>query len=126
MTAESFVDALIENVRASGVELSGERANLIGTYGFGADTVTSRAAVVRSLADNATFKQSQYNKAFVLTEYFAYLRRDPDQGGYDFWLNVLNNGDAGNYRGMVCSFITSEEYQRRFSSVVSRSNSDCR
>jgi len=34
---------------------------------------------------------------------------------------VLNNGDDGNYRGMVCSFITSAEYQKRFSQVVSHS-----
>jgi len=40
-------------------------------------------------------------------------------------LNVLNTGDPGNYRGMVCSFITSGEYQRRFSSVVTRSNAEC-
>jgi glucose/arabinose dehydrogenase len=125
MTAESFVDALIQNVRASGVDLGSERANLINAYNGSASMIESRAAVVRAVADNAAFKQSQYNAAFVLTEYFAYLRRDPDQGGYDFWLNVLNNGDAGNYRGMVCSFITSEEYQRRFSERVTRSNSDC-
>ena len=81
--------------------------------------------MVRSLADSAAFKQSQYNRAFVLTEYFAYLRRDIDQGGYDFWVNVLSNGDIGNYRGMVCSFITSAEYQQRFSQVVTRSNGEC-
>jgi len=62
--------------------------------------------VIRSLADNAAFKQSQYNKAFVLTEYFSYLRREVDQSGYDFWVGVLTSGDASNYRGMVCSFVT--------------------
>ncbi len=87
--------------------------------------MTSRAAVVRSLADNAAFKQTQYNRAFVLTEYFAYLKRDVDQSGYDFWVGVLTTGDAGNYRGMVCSFITSAEYQNRFSSVVSHTNGEC-
>jgi hypothetical protein len=34
-------------------------------------------------------------------------------------------GDPGNYRGMVCSFITSTEYQRRFSLVVTRANGEC-
>jgi len=85
----------------------------------------SRALVVRTIADNPTFKQSQYNAAFVLTEYFAYLQRDPELDGYRFWLNVLNNGDQGNYRGMVCAFITSAEYQRRFSSIVTHSNGEC-
>jgi hypothetical protein len=53
------------------------------------------------------------------------LRREKDQNGYDFWLNVLNNTDANNYRGMVCSFLTSVEYQRRFGSVVTESNASC-
>jgi hypothetical protein len=48
-----------------------------------------------------------------------------DRGGYDFWLNVLNHREPNNYRGMVCSFITSAEYQNRFSQIVSRSNGDC-
>jgi hypothetical protein len=61
----------------------------------------------------------------VQMEYFGYLRRDTDADGYRFWLDVLNNRDAGNYRGMVCSFLTSTEYQRRFGTVVTRSNSEC-
>ena len=124
-TAESFVDTLILSVQASGVDLGSEREHLINTYNSGIDTLASRAAVMRTIADNAAFKQSQYNAAFVLAEYFGYLRRDPDQAGYDFWLNVLNNGDRDNYRGMVCAFITSTEYQKRFSITVSRGNGEC-
>ena len=37
-------------------------------------------------------------------QYFGYLRRDPDQGGYDFWLGIVNNPSASNYRSMVCGF----------------------
>ena len=124
-TAASFVDALIQNVQSSGVDLGAERDSLIAAYNSGSSTEASRAAVVRTIADNATFKQSQYNSAFVLTEYFSYLRRDAEQNGYNFWVNVLNNADPGNYRGMVCSFTTSAEYQKRFSSVVSHTNAEC-
>jgi hypothetical protein len=125
LTAESFVDALLQSVQSSGVDLSGERANLISIYNFGSDLVVGRAAVVLTISDNATFKQSQYNHAFVLTEYFSYLQRDPEPDGYNFWVGVLSTGDAGNYRGMVCSFVTSAEYQNRFSSVVSHNNLEC-
>jgi hypothetical protein len=52
-------------------------------------------------------------------------QRDVDSEGYDFWLNVLNNREPDNYHGMVCSFITSVEYQRRFASVVTHSNAEC-
>jgi hypothetical protein len=58
-------------------------------------------------------------------QYFGYLRRNVDQGGYDFWLDVLNNREPNNYRGMICSFITSREYQERFGAAVTRSNADC-
>ncbi len=61
-------------------------------------------------------------------EYFGYLRRDPDQGGYDFWLNVLSNklpNDPSGYRAMVCAFITSAEYQMRFGTSITRTNRDC-
>jgi hypothetical protein len=124
-TAESFVDALLQTMNDSaGVNLSSERAALISRYNEGASMNASRALLVRQLVDNATFADAVYNQSFVTMQYFGYLRRTPETEGYDFWLNVMNN-DPGNYRGMVCSFITSVEYQRRFSVVVSHSNSEC-
>ena len=60
----------------------------------------------------------------MLTQYFGYLRRDPDMAGYNFWLSVLNQ-QPNNFNGMVCAFLTSAEYQQRFSSVVARANAQC-
>lgn len=80
---------------------------------------------MRDVAENPAFKEAEYNAAFVLAEYFGYLLRDPEPEGYAFWLDVLNNREPGNYRGMIFSFITSTEYQRRFSSVVTHSNAEC-
>jgi hypothetical protein len=126
VTAESFVDALLQNVHQhSAVDLSYERDHLITLYQGGANQAASRGLVLRAMADNAAFKKGNYNPAFVLTEYFAYLRRDPEPDGYYFWLDVLNNREVDNFRGMVCSFITSTEYQRRFSSIVTHSNAEC-
>jgi hypothetical protein len=125
LTAESFVDALLQNVeQVSGVDLTSQRDSLVSTYNGGANLNQSRGLVVRAMADNSTLSQANYNSAFVLTEYFGYLRRDPDQAGYNFWLNALNAA-PNSYRGMVCAFATSTEYQRRFSNVVSHSNSEC-
>jgi hypothetical protein len=81
--------------------------------------------VLRAVVDNSAIKDAAYNPAFVLMEYFGFLRREPDAGGYAFWLDVLNNREPGNYRSMVCAFITSAEYQQRFSPIVSHSNRDC-
>jgi len=125
-TADSFVNALLTNVRqASGVDLDSQRAALINRYNSGSNLNQSRSLVLRDVTDTAGFRQAEYNSAFVLTEYFAYLLRDPDQGGYAFWLDVLNNHEQNNYRSMVCAFVTSREYQERFSRVVTHSNAEC-
>lgn len=89
LTGASFVDALLATVPSSGVDMSSLRNSLIASYQTGGDLNQSRALVLRQLIDNAAFKQSEYNPSFVLMEYFGYLRRDPDAGGYGFWLDVL-------------------------------------
>ncbi|HET9787479.1 MAG TPA: hypothetical protein VFP47_10115, partial [Pyrinomonadaceae bacterium] len=63
----------------------------------------------------------QFNKAFVLMQYFGYLRRNPndspdsDFSGFNFWLGKLNQFN-GNFvdAEMVKAFITSGEYAQRF------------
>jgi hypothetical protein len=80
--------------------------------------------MLKNLGDNAAFTQAVFNRAFVLMQYFGYLRRDPDQGGYEFWLAILN-ASSQNFDGMVCAFITSPEYQKRFSSLVTRTDATC-
>jgi hypothetical protein len=104
----------------SGVDLSSQHANLINDFNVG-----GRAQVMRSIVDNAAFAAAEYNAAFVLMQYFGYLQRNPDDGGYLFWLGILNDRVPNNYRAMVCAFITSTEYQQRFGSVITRSNNDC-
>jgi hypothetical protein len=126
LPTQSFVAALLLTLRnTTGVDLSSEKANLIALYNSGGTLSERRGRVVAEIAENPAFTDAVYNQAFVQMEYFGYLRREIDGGGYAFWLNVLNERDAGNYRGMVCSFITSTEYQRRFGTVVTRSNAEC-
>ena len=84
----------------------------------------TRAQVLLDVIEISEFKTREYNPAFVLMQYFGYLRRNPDQNGYDFWLNILNS-QSNNFNGMVCSFLTSTEYQLRFGTSVTRSNQDC-
>ncbi|MGB9179088.1 MAG: DUF4214 domain-containing protein, partial [Pyrinomonadaceae bacterium] len=126
VSADAFVDALIRNMRqSSGVDLSRERNALIDTYNAGASLNESRSLALRKAIDDANFMQAEYNRSFVAMQYFGYLKRDADQEGYDFWLNVLNSREPNNFRGMVCSFVTSAEYQKRFSSVLTHSNAEC-
>jgi Domain of unknown function (DUF4394)/Calx-beta domain/Domain of unknown function (DUF4214) len=127
MEGPTFVDAVISTAgAASGVtDLSTRRADLLSRYNAGANQTDSRVRVVRALIDDSAFAAALYNPAFVLMQYFGYLRRPPDQSGYNFWLDHLNSQNPNNYRAMVCAFITSHEYQRRFSTIITRSNQDC-
>ena len=76
---------------------------------------------MRQIAENQRLYEAEFNRAFVLMEYFGYLRRNPndppdkDFSGYNFWLNKVNafNGDFANAE-MVKAFITSIEYRQRF------------
>ncbi|HEV7860421.1 MAG TPA: TIGR03118 family protein, partial [Pyrinomonadaceae bacterium] len=120
-----FIDALIATIQAnSGVNLTPRRPELVNEYLLGATQVQSRARVIRKAISYTEFVNAEFNPAFVLSEYFGYLRRDPDPGGYAFWLNRLNlNGS--NFRSMVCAFVTSAEYQHRFGPTVTRNDKEC-
>jgi hypothetical protein len=118
-TPEQFVNKLFD--MAGLIPFTTERQNLVDDLRNG----KTRGKALREVVEITDFRTREYNPAFVLMQYFGYLQRDPDQGGYDFWLNVLNNREPNNYRGMVCSFITSREYQERFGLLLRRSNTDC-
>ncbi|HEY0404461.1 MAG TPA: DUF4214 domain-containing protein, partial [Pyrinomonadaceae bacterium] len=125
----AFVDAVLQNVlQSSNVNLNSQRAALNDAYNNAGGVNNGRAVVLRAVADNQTFAQAEYNKAFVLMQYFGFLKRNPDDGGYQFWLNVVNNSvpnDPSGYRSMVCAFITSREYQQRFSGIITRNDTVC-
>jgi hypothetical protein len=53
------------------------------------------------------FNPSVYNPAFVRHCYMGFLRRHPEQGGLDFWVDVLNR--TGDYLGVINAFISSTE-----------------
>ncbi|MCA1636362.1 MAG: DUF4214 domain-containing protein, partial [Acidobacteria bacterium] len=75
----------------------------------------ARADILAKIVDHPEFSRQELNKAFVLMQYFGYMRRDPDEGGFRFWLKKLNdnNGDY-NRAQMVKAFIDSIEYRERF------------
>ena len=129
----TFVDAVLASIKNdAGVDLTSQRAALITLFNSG-----GRGAVIYRLADdnaqtnpinNRSFIDEEYNRAFVATQYFGYLRRDADISGFLFWLGQVNGAplrDLSKQHAMVCSFITSLEYQQRFSSIASHSNAEC-
>lgn len=147
LNGPAFITAILESIRsASGSDLTSQVGVLNGLYDQG-----GRGLVLFHLAndywngcgsvpapcvppgtgmavDNRSFINAEYNFTFVSTEYFGYLRRDGDANGLNFWLAQVNRfpiRDADAQHAMVCSFITSAEYQLRFGSVVSQTNQEC-
>jgi len=118
ITAAQFVDTLNQN--AGGVLSLSERNQLVNELASGART---RAQVLRAVAEDQDLKNAEFNKAFVLMQYFGYLHRNPNDppdanfDGFNFWLNKLDqfNGNFVNAE-MVKAFLESFEYRRRFGS----------
>lgn len=115
-----YVDATYAHTQTTPV--SKERESIVNALDSGTQT---RAEALVRIADTQAFVDAEYNAAFVTMQYFGYLRRDAEAEGFKFWLDVLNSRDANNYRGMVCAFINSAEYQQRFSPLVTHTDKDC-
>ncbi len=123
MTPAQFVDKL--NTNAGGVLSVSERQAVINLFGNSVNTtnVTARAQALRQVADDTDLQSAEFNRAFVLTQYIGYLRRNPndapdsDYTGYDFWLGKLNQFN-GNFVAaeMVKAFISADEYRKRLGS----------
>ena len=121
-----YVDKLFDTTGVT--PTPGERQALIDE--LNANAPNARASVMFKVVDGTTtglgglltfntnygkaFYDNQFNPAFVQMEYFGYLLRDPDPGGFDFWLGKLNT--FGNWvdAQMVLAFISSPEYRSRF------------
>jgi Tol biopolymer transport system component len=121
LTPAEFVDALYAT--AGVTPSAAERQAAINE--FGSATITAdtaaRARVLRRVAENSALVRQEFNKAFVLMQYFGYLRRNPNDApdnnfdGYNFWLGKLNQFN-GNFieAEMVKAFLNSSEYRLRF------------
>jgi hypothetical protein len=110
LTNDRYVDSLIAH---TGISFTpSERDSLVNGLTFGTFT---RAGVLQRIAEDQRFVAAKRNDAFVMMEYFGYLRRDPDASGFQFWLNKLNEF-GGNFEEaeMVKAFIVSGEYRDRF------------
>ncbi|HEX8180913.1 MAG TPA: SBBP repeat-containing protein [Pyrinomonadaceae bacterium] len=106
LSNQAYVDKLEQN---AGVTLA-NKAQLVANLNAGTET---RAQVLRDVVESAEVKARMYNDAFVLMEYFGYLRRDPEAAGFTAWLNYLN-AHPTEFRTMVNGFVNSIEYRKRF------------
>ena len=99
-----YVDALLATAGVT----SPNRDFWIAALGNGTRT---RATVLRDIAESLQVYDKYFNQAFVVMQYFGYLRRDPD-ASYLNWIQELNT--TGNSRNMINGFVNSLEYRFRF------------
>jgi hypothetical protein len=77
-----------------------------------AGDASRRDALLRA-ADDPRFYAREYDPAYVLLHFFAYLGRDPvgpPDAGFDFWLHILER--THDYRSLSRAFLESDEYRR--------------
>ncbi|HJR05760.1 MAG TPA: serine hydrolase [Pyrinomonadaceae bacterium] len=79
------------------------------------DNSLTRAQVLRAIADSDEVLKAEFNSAFIAMQYYGYLRRTPEESGYNDWLGYLNT-HPGDFRTMVHGFVNSNEYRHRFES----------
>ena len=119
LTAAQFVDNL--NATAGNPLSTAERDQQVSNLTAAGNDASGRAAVLAAVVEDTDFRAAEFNRAFVLMEYFGYMRRNPDDApdgnllGYNHWLGKLQQFD-GNYVNaeMVKAFLESIEYRTRF------------
>jgi hypothetical protein len=90
-----FVDKLFTN--AGVTALASTRAAAINEFGSATTSAdaAARGRALRRVGENSTLAQQEFNRAFVLMQYFGYLRRDANTGpdtdfsGYNFSIGLL-------------------------------------
>ena len=109
--AEAFVSKL---EKTANVRLA-NHAQLVAEMSSGAK---SAAQTLRAFIESAEVQNAFFYRGFVTMQYFGYLRRDPEQSGFEAWVNVLTNGNGavqpGDYRTLIFGFLHSNEYRNRF------------
>ena len=117
LSADQYVDSLFFSSMVTPTAM--ERQAAITAFGTGG--TSGRVAALRSVVGSGSLTNAELNPAFVLLQYYGYLRRNPtdapdgNDDGYQFWLTKLNMF-GGNFVNaeMVKAFILSGEYRDRF------------
>ena len=73
----------------------------------------SRAQVLRAVVESREVGAQEADKTFVAMQYYGYLRRTPETGGFNSWVNYLT-AHPSDFRTMVNGFMNSTEYRLRF------------
>ncbi len=104
----AYVDALLQTVGLPSHPTRGTWISYLNT----SNTSQRRGDVLRGLVESQQVYDKYYREAFVIMQYFGYLRRTAD-ASYLQWIDTMNQTN-GDYRIMINGFLNSAEYRRRF------------
>ena len=108
--ADEYLLALLSNAGLG----EGARGRLKRALG---DDQRDRAAVLRAVVEDKELYEGEYDTAYVLTHFFGYLGRNPDDppdrdlGGLHFWRDHLTR--TRDHRSLSRAFMESGEYKSR-------------
>lgn len=103
----------VDNISTTaGISLS-NRSQVISDLTAAGNSDAGRAVAMRAIADSTEEQNKEFNPSFVYMQYVGYLRRDPEEGGYNAWLNYLTTHPT-DFNTMVWGFVDSIEYKNRF------------
>jgi hypothetical protein len=112
LTNDQFVSTLAANGKLDLADR--ERSDLAADLAAGRET---RPSLLLRISASPRLYKRDYNRAYLLSHYFGYLRRNPDDppdhdlAGYNFWLLQLDQ--SRDYRGVTRAFIEADEYKRQ-------------
>jgi hypothetical protein len=103
-----FVTLVYNNVLGRAPDAGG-LAFWTGQLDSGAMT---RGQVMLGFSESPEYKTVIINEVFVVQIYIGMLRRSPDQGGFNFWVGLLDGGTSG--LSLIQGFLDAAEYRARF------------
>ena len=107
LTNDQFVDLVYQNVLNRPADASG-KAYWLGQLNAG----MTRGEMMTGFSESAEFQSAIFSETYVTMMYVGMLKRAPDSGGFNFWVNYLDQGNSG--QALINNFLVALEYHNRF------------
>jgi len=108
LSNEQFVTLVYQNVLGRSLDPGGS-AYWVGQLNSGALT---RGQVMIGFSESTEYKGVTSHEVYVTMMYMGMLRRAPEEGGFNFWVDYLDSGNSG--LALIDGFLISQEYANRF------------
>ena len=107
LSNDAFVDLVYQNVLGRAPDTGG-RAFWLGQLNGG----MTRGQMMIGFSESPEYKSTIFSETYVTMMYVGMLRRAPDSGGFNFWVNYLDRGNSG--QALINGFLVAPEYHSRF------------